>query len=135
MNKELIPIPYVDGSNHLNRRALVWYWRDRAAWKLASWQGDVTETEYDAARRVYARYTRLCYAEHRLAELDNDARAFSADGSPRYRLRTLRDRVERARDRVNCDLQKYHARLRWYGIAPEIVRSDSAESISAYYMN
>ncbi len=74
----------------------------------------------DKAKNLVNRYYRLCGADGRLCELENDERTYN-----RPYTKELAERTEKSYKRLKSDLGEFGLTVRYYGIYPTIEETET----------
>ena len=109
------------------KRAEVWFRRSVSAYDLASrLSGEVTETEYAAAKKLLDSVQRYALADTREWERENSSERYCNSLTHKQRESAL----NRRRERLQNALYHYRCKLVNYGLYPTIIDTKTRESLN-----
>ena len=119
---ETLPCPTC--SVKLNRRAQVWFLREKSAWELADLTGGATEEHVKECAAFLDRVQRYGLADARHWEADQNPRNFGENGEPKPRHAAEEKRLEKRFAKLSGELAELAGgalRITTFDLYPSIV--------------
>lgn len=131
---DYITRPTYNGPTPPRGAALVWFWRACSAYNLAAritGADKVTQSEYNAARKILDSVQRYALADARQWERANTSERYANSETAREDEKRLTAR----REKLAAGLARYGVRLVNFGLYPSIIDEDGRDLYALHFFN